>query len=1609
LQTAPDDAWDFWIDRGGTFTDVVARDPDGRIHVRKLLSESPGQYDDAALYAIRLLVRPAQTSEVSRTSEVSHAPPGGLRSIRMGTTVATNALLERRGVPVCLVVTRGFRDLLEIGYQNRPDIFALEIRKPQPVIAEVLEADERVLADGTVRQPLDVDELRPGLKKACDSGIRSVAVVLLHGYARPEHERLVGQLAREIGFTQISLSHEVSGEIKAVARGDTTAVDAYLTPIIRDYVGRLRTGLARSWGATGCCATRADTGCEHAVTPDGGNPTLLQGEREPEVDLKFMQSHGGLADAERFRGKDAIFSGPAGGVVACAHVARLAGLHKVIGFDMGGTSTDVSRYDGAFERVYETVIAGVRLQSPMLNIETVAAGGGSMLKFLDGRLRVGPESAGADPGPVCYRGGGPLAVTDANAVLGRVQPRYFPACFGPDADQPLDVDAARNALDDLARQVEAATGVKRSVEELAAGFLRIANQDMVNAIRKVSVARGYDVREYALVCFGGAGPQHACAIADALGIRTILLHPLGGVLSAYGMGLADVVQTDEEAVLETLNDGAADRLAPRFSRLESAAAEVVAKQGIEPDRITHVRSLDLRYAGVEAYLNVPIDQGADPRTAFEALHEQLFGFTKPGHEIEIVNLRVETRGETFKPDEPVAAAADHQVDRSTAIDTVPVHFDRVAADGGRRLQAIPTPTFRRQDLTPGARVTGPALIIEDVSTVVVDPGWSVRVNERRHLVMEVAGEDSPLPFGERVGARGGSPPTGEHPTLTPALSLHGRGGGGQQAVADPVLLEVFNNLFMSIAEQMGETLRKVSHSTNIKERLDFSCAVFDESGELVANAPHIPVHLGAMGESVKATVEARGGDMRPGDVYVTNDPFHGGSHLPDVTVVTPVFADDLRGQSVGRSPSPNSPSSTTPSPDSPSLAAERTRRVSAGAAPAARPDKTGRGIQTEGRLLFFVASRGHHADIGGVTPGSMSPAAKTIEEEGVLIHDFILVRDGQFREKETVALLESGPFPARNVAERLSDLHAAIAANAAGARLLTELVDRYGRDVVRAYMTHVRDNAEQSMRAVLAELPDGRHEFVDHLDDGSRIAVVITINGDEAHVDFTGTDPQMAGNLNAPHAVVTAAVLYVFRTLIARPVPLNAGCLAPITITVPTGCLLNPSPPAAVAGGNVETSMRITDALYGAIGKLAAGQGTMNNFTFGTDRFTYYETICGGAGAGYGFDGADAVHTHMTNTRITDPEVIERRYPVVLRRFEVRRGSGGHGVWTGGDGVIREVEFLEPMSAAILSERRRYSPYGLNGAEPGRMGRNAVVCGDQTAELTGKAAVHVGTGDVFVVETPGGGGYNPSTIEWAIMPPAQARHLFREARYAGPTAGISLGRVQANLVILPHDAANHFEAYCRANPRSCPLLERLQPGNPVTRRLASGADLRTDLPRYRSYGPGGSFEEALDVRRHWRSDRVAFLLGCSFTFEEALSQAGLVPRHIEENVNVPMYRTNRPTERVGPFGGPLVVSMRPIPRDRVADAYEITRPFERTHGAPVAHGDPATIGIRDLRRPEWGDPVTIRDDEVPVFWACGVTSQVAVMEALKSGALRHVLTHAPGHMFVADLLNADLG
>ena len=1178
----------------------MARAPDGRILTRKLLSDNPEQYQDAAMQGIRDVLGLAPDAAI---------PAEAIAAVKMGTTVATNALLERTGDRTVLAITRGFADALRIGYQNRPHLFDRQIVLPEMLYERVVEIDERMDAQGAVLTPLDDASARGALAAAFADGIRSVAIVLLHGYRFPAHERRVAEIARAIGFTQVSVSSAVSPLMKLVSRGDTTMVDAYLSPILRRYVDHV-------------AATLGD------------------------VRLMFMQSNGGLTEAGLFQGKDSILSGPAGGVVGMVRTAEMAGFRQVIGFDMGGTSTDVSHYDGTLERTFESVVAGVRMRAPMMAIHTVAAGGGSILRFDGARFRVGPGSAGANPGPACYRRGGPLAVTDCNVMLGRIQPRHFPKVFGPAADQPLDADVVVRRFADLADAIAAETGRRMSTEAVAEGFLSIAVANMANAIKKISVQRGHDVTRYALNCFGGAGGQHACLVADALGMTKVLIHPYAGVLSAFGMGLADVRALREHA-METRLD--ADAMAAATGRLDGLAAEVRAEvggQGIHADRITVHRRVHLRYQGTDTAMMVPFAEASAMAAAFTEAHRARFGFVMPDRPLVVEAVSVEAVGATETTDDP-----DMERPRGTEgcapIDVVDAWFD-----GHRR----PTPVFNRDALCPGDTVDGPAVIVEATATTVVEPGWRAELTRRGHLILSRV-VDRP----QRVSVG---------------------------TTADPVMLEVFNNLFMSVAEQMGAVLANTAHSVNIKERLDFSCAVFDPDGNLVANAPHMPVHLGSMSESIRTVIRERRATMKAGDVYVLNAPYNGGTHLPDITVITPVFGDDLR------------------------------------------------------TILFYVGARGHHADVGGITPGSMPPDSRTVDEEGVLIDNEVLVDGGRFREAEIRSLLTRGPFPARNPDQNLADLRAQIAANEKGVQELRRMVAHFGLDVVWAYMRHVQDNAEESVRRVLDVLTPGR--FTYEMDDGAVVAASIEIDRERrrATVDFTGTSAERDTNFNAPTAVCRAAVLYVFRTLVDDDIPLNEGCLKPLDITIPEGCMLHPRPPAAVVAGNVETSQVIVDALYGALGVLAASQGTMNNLTFGNARHQYYETICGGSGAGPTFDGTDAVHSHMTNSRLTDPEVLEWRLPVLVQSFGLRRGSGGAGRHRGGDGVVRRILFREAMTVAILSGHRRVPPFGLAGGGAGATGRNGVERADGRYEPLGSTAtIAVAPGDVIVLETPGGGGF----------------------------------------------------------------------------------------------------------------------------------------------------------------------------------------------------------------------------------------------------------------------------
>jgi 5-oxoprolinase (ATP-hydrolysing) len=1255
--------WHFWIDRGGTFTDVVARTPDGRIVAQKVLSENKSAYPDAALEGIRRSL--GLPSDAPLPSE-------RIATIKMGTTVATNALLERKGEPTLLVITQGLKDQLEIGYQARPDIFAKKIIKPEMLYARVVEAKERVRADGTVEQPLDVRALEAELKKAVADGITSIAIVFMHAYAYPAHERDAAELARLAGFTQISVSHAVSPLIKIVGRGDTTVADAYLSPILRRHVERV----ARALGTDG-------------VRPAGSDPGL-------ETKIMFMASSGGLKSAELFQGRDAILSGPAGGVVGMAETARLGGFEKVIGFDMGGTSTDVSHFAGDYERSFETEVAGVRMRVPMMRIHTVAAGGGSIL-FYDGtRFRVGPQSAGADPGPKCYRRGGPLTVTDANVMVGKLSAANFPKIFGVNRDQSLDEEAVRTAFTELAQQI----GDGRSAEEVADGFLRIAVENMANAIKKISVQRGYDVTEYALNCFGSAGGQHACLIADTLGMETVLIHPLSGLLSAYGIGLAQIRASREQSVEAMLDDKALADLAPLRERLVGETQAEVAAQGVDQEDVAITVWAHLRYDGTDTALPVLIGDARDMRDTFETMHRQRFGFVSPEKRVIIAALEVEAAGGGIKENSTDSLPSGGEglgvggIPTSNVLQSPPPQPSPTRGEGvsvrfysGRAWHEAPV--HMRDVLKPGMRLAGPALVIEPHQTVVIEPGWSLEVSVRDDLVLRR--------------------------TTPRKREVLGK-------TADPVLLEVFNNLYMSIAEQMGEALSNTAQSVNIKERLDFSCAVFDAKGELVANAPHMPIHLGSMDRSVETVIRLNEGKLKPGDVHMLNAPYNGGTHLPDITVITPVFASSpspLVGEGRGGGDSLRQPS---------------------GVPPPLTPPHQGEGNTPE--ILFYVASRGHQEDIGGLAPGSMTPRATTIEEEGVYIDDFKLVDQGRFLEAETHALLTGAKYPARMPGKNIADLKAHVAANAKGAEELRKMVAQFGLDVVKAYMQHVQDNAEESVRRLLSKLDDGA--FRVEMDQGTWVDVKITVDREarRARVDFSASSPEQRNNFNAPAPVTRAATLYVFRVMVNEPIPMNAGCLKPIDIVIPERSMLKPAYPAAVVAGNVETSQIVTNCLFAALKAMGPSQGTMNNLTFGNAKYQYYETICSGGPAGPGFDGTSGVHVHMTNTRLTDPEILELRYPVLLEHFGIRRGSGGKGKWSAGDGTERRIRFLEKMDCAILSSSRNVRPYGLEGGGQGECGENWVRRNDGRMErLEGCDQTVIDPGEAIIVKTPTGGGF----------------------------------------------------------------------------------------------------------------------------------------------------------------------------------------------------------------------------------------------------------------------------
>ncbi len=1194
--------WQFWIDRGGTFTDIVARRPDGRLVSHKLLSENPKQYPDAAIAGIRHLMGLGAAAPI---------PVAQIEAVKMGTTVATNALLERKGEPTALAITRGFGDALRIAYQNRPRLFERHIVLPELLYRAVIEIEERLGAHGEVIVELDVERARAALEAAYASGLRSLAIVFMHGYRYTRHEAAVADLARAIGFTQVSVSHHVSPMMKLVARGDTTVVDAYVSPILRRYVDQVA--------------------CEM-----------------PNVNLQFMQSNGGLTNARTFQGKDSILSGPAGGIVGMARASQLAGFERVIGFDMGGTSTDVSHFAGQFERVFETLVAGVRMRAPMMSIHTVAAGGGSILHFDGSRYRVGPDSAGANPGPASYRRGGPLAVTDCNVMLGKIQPGHFPKLFGAAANEALDVQVVCEKFKALAAQIGAASGKPAPPEQVAAGFIEVAVGNMANAIKQISVQRGHDVTEYTLTSFGGAGGQHACLVADALGMKTVFIHAMAGVMSAYGMGLAEQCAMREAAVEAKLSEET--DLAPVLAALAQLARADLLGQGVADARIKLICRAHLRYEGTDSALLVLHGSAERMKAQFEAAYKKRFSFLMPGQALIVEAVSVEATGTCEAPAE-TAPEAPARAGALQALTVLPMYCQGCWRDSG---------LFPRASLQVGDIIQGPAIVAEPDTTIVVEPGWQAEVTAHGHLVLRRIEE---MPARRAIGTK-----------------------------ADPVLLEIFNNLFMSIAEQMGARLQQTAYSVNIKERLDFSCAIFDAGGSLIANAPHMPVHLGSMGESIKTVMHRNAGRMHPGDVFMLNDPYHGGTHLPDITVITPMFDE---------------------------------------------PGAT---------ILFYVGARGHHADIGGTTPGSMPPDSCRIEDEGVLIDNFKLV-DGSrnaahLRSAEVRTLLAGARYPARNPEQNLADLRAQVAANQKGVDELRKMVAHFGLDVVQAYMGHVQDNAEEAVRRVIKALTNGAYTC--RLDNGAQIEVAIRVDAitRSAEIDFTGTSEQLPNNFNAPSAVCMAAVLYVFRTLVDDEIPLNGGCLKPLRVKIPPGCMLNPRYPGAVVSGNVETSTCITNALYGALGVMAASQGTMNNFTFGNAKYQYYETISGGSGGGFGFDGTDVVQTNMTNSRLTDPEILEFRFPVRLESYAIRHGSGGAGRWHGGAGGVRKVRFLEPMTAAILSNDRIHAPFGMAGGAPGAVGRNLVLRADGRIERLGHVGkIEMQAGDLFVIETPGGGGY----------------------------------------------------------------------------------------------------------------------------------------------------------------------------------------------------------------------------------------------------------------------------
>ncbi|MDY7007352.1 MAG: hydantoinase B/oxoprolinase family protein [Cyanobacteriota bacterium] len=1347
-------SWQFWIDRGGTFTDIVAKAPDGQIIIHKLLSENPDRYEDAPVQGIREILGIPQNQPI---------PSEEIEAIKMGTTVATNALLERKGDRTVLVITKGFKDALRIGYQHRPNIFAREIILPEMLYEKVIEVEERYTAKGEEIIPLQTTELTIQLQGVYESGIRSCAIVLMHGYRYPKHEQRIKEIAQEIGFTQISVSYEVSPLMKLVSRGDTTVVDAYLSPILRRYVNQVSNSLLEKKGTgnreQGTVKKKDFTKellnksniqesnqLQKLGTGNGEQKTEQKTEKEKNfaknilsnisarqpVKLMFMQSNGGLTDAQKFQGKDSILSGPAGGIVGAVQTSKMAGFHKIISFDMGGTSTDVAHYAGAenqtieYEREFETEIAGVRLQTPMMSIHTVAAGGGSILFFDGARYRVGPESAGANPGPAAYGKGGPLTVTDCNVMVGKIQPEFFPKVFGKDGNLPLNLEIVREKFTQLAAEI----GNSKKPEEVASGYLAIAVEKMANAIKKISLEKGYDVSEYTLCCFGGAGGQHACLIADALGMKQIFIHPYAGVLSAYGMGLADIRVMKEKAVEKILTP----ELLPEIQQI-LATLETEAKQEINSNQNQiSLSKVHIKYQGSDSTLIVDFAENISiMKSEFETAHQQRYGFIMAEKSLIVQAVSLELIQQMETPEE-----IEKSPTQKTAI--TPITTTKIYTAGKWQ----DTPIYLRENLQPGTKINSPALIIEKTGTNIIEPGWQAELTLKNHLVLT------------------------NSKTTEKSIDKTIKSQTKIPTSADPVMLEIFNNLFRAIAEQMGITLQKTGSSVNIKERLDFSCAIFDKDGQLVANAPHIPIHLGSMSESVNAVISEKKDILKPGDVYVLNNPYNGGTHLPDITVITPVFPilqkpknsssiakQDLENKKNNILPETTSGGEissdtnialgdksitkklqSTSLPTNEKLISDNEKTISITSL-----EKTEK-IETP---IFYVASRGHHADIGGITPGSMPPHSKTVEEEGILIDNFQLVKNGKFQETEILNILTSGKYPARNTSQNIADLQAQIAANEKGTQELQKMTEKYGLETVQTYMKFVQNNAETSVRQAIKKLSSSlnKQNSTSTFDDGNKIQVSVSLDKKNlsAKIDFTGTSPQLPTNFNAPTAVCKAAVLYVFRTLVDDDIPLNAGCLKPLEIIIPEGSMLDPKYPAAIVAGNVETSQTIADTLYNALGIMASSQGTMNNFTFGNSKYQYYETICGGSGAGINFHGTDAVHTHMTNSRLTDPEVLEWRFPVLLENFAIRSESGGKGLYKGGNGVIRKIRFLEQMTAGILSGHRVVCPPGLNGGGDGLVGRNYVERSDgKIEELGSTATVEMNVGDVFVIETPGGGG-----------------------------------------------------------------------------------------------------------------------------------------------------------------------------------------------------------------------------------------------------------------------------